>query len=635
MSLLMDALKRAEREKKRVASKKTSEKISPVVSHEDDPTEPLSRSYQQSKRSITKKDQKDESWAFDTGEMELEPVTPNTSTETDNDPTSGMDDTTIQEPLSDQTDQTIPSNLDDFSSQQTDSTFRETDFDHDVTLPSERAIQSSLKDYFDTSQSVTLNQNDLDDADITTQTIADTSPQDLSATHVTAHTIFTAGQSRRASTGLAKYALLGTLFLALGLGAVALYYSYVTPTTVNNMPAVASIKPTKEPSNIGVEVNVNTVETNPISNDTSLTTEHEDPVLAAVVEEVSPSSKPDSTQSIENGSAVIEMVEEAQVNISPAKKVPVKETVFIEETIAPSTYKAATPTTWTPPPQEKGTPKYAKKEHEIINFSLSKSAIKPEKIIALNDPQHQTKTFKKSKNVSRNQNRTNNLSKDQPLEVMSAEDFADGLTMPKSAIKITKGRLRRVNNSDLTNAYRAYQTGDYLNAKAAYRKVLSRRPDNRDALLGVAAIAVMEGKYETAYGHYQYLLQQNPQDQIAKAAMFNLQGNAGGNVNESQLKLSLDQNPDSPQIHFSLGSFYAGQSRWSEAQKSFFDAFSADRNNPDYAYNLAVSLDQIGQPKPALNYYRSALKLAQKTSVNFNTSQVLRRIQKLSGIVNN
>ena len=72
-------------------------------------------------------------------------------------------------------------------------------------------------------------------------------------------------------------------------------------------------------------------------------------------------------------------------------------------------------------------------------------------------------------------------------------------------------------------AYQAYQAGDFLKARAAYQKVLSRRSDSRDARLGIAAIAVMERNYETAYRHYRYLLQQNPKDQVVNAALFNLQ----------------------------------------------------------------------------------------------------------------
>ena len=166
-------------------------------------------------------------------------------------------------------------------------------------------------------------------------------------------------------------------------------------------------------------------------------------------------------------------------------------------------------------------------------------------------------------------------------------------------------------------------------------KVLNNRPGSRDARLGIAAIAVLERNYETAYRHYQYLFQQNPKDQIVNAALFNLQGNAGGHVDESQLKLLLDKNPDFPQLNFSLGNSYARQSRWPEAQQAFFKAFSADKHNADYAYNLAVSLDQMGQTTSALSYYRSALKLADKAPVSFNTSRVLARIQKLSGIVKN
>ena len=62
------------------------------------------------------------------------------------------------------------------------------------------------------------------------------------------------------------------------------------------------------------------------------------------------------------------------------------------------------------------------------------------------------------------------MANEQPIEVMSAEDFAEDLKVPKSAIKITKGRTHRASSSDLSMAYQAYQAGDYLSAKSAYRK---------------------------------------------------------------------------------------------------------------------------------------------------------------------
>ena len=40
--------------------------------------------------------------------------------------------------------------------------------------------------------------------------------------------------------------------------------------------------------------------------------------------------------------------------------------------------------------------------------------------------------------------------------------------------------------------------------------------------------------------------------------------------------------------------------------------------NADFAYNLAVSLDQLRQPKLALEYYRRALALAETRGARFD-----------------
>ena len=64
-------------------------------------------------------------------------------------------------------------------------------------------------------------------------------------------------------------------------------------------------------------------------------------------------------------------------------------------------------------------------------------------------------------------------------------------------------------------------------------------------------------------------------------------------------------------LHFTLGNQLAQQGRWAEAQQEYFKAFAAEPDNADFAYNLAVSLDHLRQPRLALEYYRRALALAE------------------------
>jgi tetratricopeptide (TPR) repeat protein len=96
------------------------------------------------------------------------------------------------------------------------------------------------------------------------------------------------------------------------------------------------------------------------------------------------------------------------------------------------------------------------------------------------------------------------------------------------------------------------------------------------------------------------------------------------------LKSLIAGQPEAALLHFSLGNQYAQQSRWSEAQAAYFKAYSVDPENADYAFNLAVSLDQLHQGKLALEYYQRALALTDKRAVSFNPAQARLRVQELS-----
>lgn len=214
-----------------------------------------------------------------------------------------------------------------------------------------------------------------------------------------------------------------------------------------------------------------------------------------------------------------------------------------------------------------------------------------------------------------------------------AEPYSQPIAVPASAIKISRGRATGRWNVDLTQAYRAYRAGDYVGARGGYEAVLRVQPEQRDALLGLAAIESRVGRIERAHRIYAQALRRNPRDPVASAALFNLHNLAGGDVAESQLKLLLDQYCDSPGLHFSLGNFYARRSRWPEAQQAYFSAFSADKDNPEFAYNLAVSLDQLGKTNAALPYYQKALILSTGRASSLSQGEVRARIRALSGNV--
>jgi tetratricopeptide (TPR) repeat protein len=183
----------------------------------------------------------------------------------------------------------------------------------------------------------------------------------------------------------------------------------------------------------------------------------------------------------------------------------------------------------------------------------------------------------------------------------------------------------------LEQAYQALQRNDLAAARDGYQRVLSRGPASRDALLGLAAIDVRSGQLDSAESRYLKLLEIDPRDTQAVASLIALRGPLDPVASESRLKTLIASQPESAPLHFSLGNQYARQSRWSEAQGAYFKAYSVDPENADYAFNLAVSLDQLRQSKLALEFYQRALALSDKRAASFPPAQARARVQELSG----
>ncbi len=179
-------------------------------------------------------------------------------------------------------------------------------------------------------------------------------------------------------------------------------------------------------------------------------------------------------------------------------------------------------------------------------------------------------------------------------------------------------------------AYQAFQRNDLAAARDGYQRALAREPTNRDALLGLAAIDVRSGQLNSAEARYLRLLEIDPRDSHAVASLISLRGQLDPVASESRLKSLIASQPEAALLHFSLGNQYAQQSRWSEAQAAYFKAHSVDPENADYAFNLAVSLDQLHQGKLALEFYQRALAMTDKRAASFDPARARLRVQELS-----
>jgi len=182
-------------------------------------------------------------------------------------------------------------------------------------------------------------------------------------------------------------------------------------------------------------------------------------------------------------------------------------------------------------------------------------------------------------------------------------------------------------------AYEALQQGDLAQARNLYQQVLLAESRSIDALLGLGAIAWKEGRIEEAGQRYQRVLELEPRNPYAQAGLIAIIGGADPQASESRLRQLIAREP-SAFLYFTLGNLYADQGQWPGAEQAYFQAFQLQPDNADYAFNLAVGLEHIGQIRPALDYYRKALELSfRKGRANFDQNLVIQRVGQLSARV--
>lgn len=181
---------------------------------------------------------------------------------------------------------------------------------------------------------------------------------------------------------------------------------------------------------------------------------------------------------------------------------------------------------------------------------------------------------------------------------------------------------------NLSAGYNAYQSGNFGAATHHYQLVLESMPENRDALLGMAAIYQKNGETAQAKDFYQKVLRLNRNDSVALAGWYGAMNDGDPLSVESELKVLISRQGELPYLHFALGNAYARQNKWVAAEQAFSNAVRADPTNADYAYNYAVSLDQLGRYDSAARYYEAAL-MQDRGGAAFDREQVQQRLREL------
>jgi Tfp pilus assembly protein PilF len=212
----------------------------------------------------------------------------------------------------------------------------------------------------------------------------------------------------------------------------------------------------------------------------------------------------------------------------------------------------------------------------------------------------------------------------------SAKPAASKPDTEESAVKVTRIRKSEPTvNATATAAYQAFMAGDDAAAARLYRQLLQSEPRNVDALLGLAVVAARQENIDEAAGHYARALELEPRNSVAQAGLIGLLVQADPVAAESRLKSLIAQQPDAAYLHATLGGIYTDQNLWPSAQQAYFQAFRLEPASAEYAFNLAVSLDQMGKSDLALDYYQRARDLLPKQGSTVDRAGLETRIGQL------
>jgi Tfp pilus assembly protein PilF len=189
--------------------------------------------------------------------------------------------------------------------------------------------------------------------------------------------------------------------------------------------------------------------------------------------------------------------------------------------------------------------------------------------------------------------------------------------------------LTKVTSPDgVEAAWKALAAGRLDEAELLYARVLSEQPNHVDALVGLAHVLHRRGQREAALQTYRLALSHAPDNATALSGSLALMSEADPATAESRLKDYIESRPQDDAAHVSLGQTLGRQGRWSEAQASFFKAYTLQPQSAVNAYNLAVSLDHLHQYAQALKFYRAAVAASRQGDIPMESA--LKRIDVLA-----
>lgn len=180
-------------------------------------------------------------------------------------------------------------------------------------------------------------------------------------------------------------------------------------------------------------------------------------------------------------------------------------------------------------------------------------------------------------------------------------------------------------------AFEALIQGQYSASITLYKALEKDYADHVDVLFGIASAYHKSGQYRQARPYYERAIAIEPDRQDLMNNFLALLGKESPVNALLELQKLEKISPGFSPIPAQIGFIHFETGNYDEAAKALRRAVSIDEGNPQYLYNLAVTMDKLSRREEATYYYRKYLRstIGEAPSVNASRDDIQRRISQL------
>jgi len=146
--------------------------------------------------------------------------------------------------------------------------------------------------------------------------------------------------------------------------------------------------------------------------------------------------------------------------------------------------------------------------------------------------------------------------------------------------------------------------GRFQDAETVFRELLKIAPEVVHPRIALGKALCDQGRYWEGIAEYEKV--HNP-GKLKSLLARNLE--LTYNLLASKYQQRLKNDPDNPQLHYSLGVVYAKSGKYSEAVEHYLRTLAKSPDDKAALYNLAVCYEHLTRPQDAIEYYRRVVNL--------------------------